>query len=103
MTYYYDTSFHYWLCLCTYLGVSSYIPYTGEHIVMRYSSYDPAVQYGRLPTCPAHIDVTYTIANEAADSNNNFNETLTTINTYAVPFIEIMEQAAKISDKFVYV
>ena len=68
--------------------------------MMSYKSYDTAVQPDRMPTCPAHIDITYTVANEVPNTDN-FNETLTSMKTYAIPFIEIMEQAAKTNDKFV--
>ncbi len=69
-------------------------------MVLSYASWSTEGSYPSLFTCPAHIQVTFTIANEITN-NNNFNETLTTIKTYAVPFIEIMQQAAKMNDKFV--
>ena len=80
------------------LGVSTYVPYPGEDLLFTYRSYDN-VREAHEPACPEHITITYSVLYDGPDDANKRNMSIE-MHTYAVPFFNIMQEAANINANF---
>ena len=78
------------------VGVSTYRPLDGEHIVLSYNKWEIL---GRIPQCYKQITLTYTIENTRADTGERFSGVLE-IETTRKPFYEIMVDAARMDARF---